>query len=163
MAPDKRTHTTRRGTQALLETHSGHGRGTHTCMGQKWWGYKQAAPRGSPELRGEVKQRQKGWAICRSLASRLSRSQQRAGRNPSMSRNRPLSLELGQTIAHITSNFPVKNPTPAASTCLPLKPGGGGEGGPALPAALITGVGSHPPSLTASVPRALQPLDSSAS
>ena len=98
-------------------------------MGQKWWGYKQAAPRGSPELRGKVKQRQKGWAICRSLASRLSWSQQRAGRNPSKSRNRPLSLELGRTIAHITSNFPVKNPTPAASTCLPLKPGGRGGGG----------------------------------
>ena len=94
-------------------------------MGQKWWGYKQAAPRGSPELQGKVKQRQKGWAICRSLASRLSWSQQRAGRNPSKSRNRPLSLELGQTIAHITSNFPVKNPTPAASTCLPLKRGRG--------------------------------------
>lgn len=48
-----------------------------------------------------------------------------------MSRNRPLSLELGRAIAHITSNFPVKNPTPAASTCLPLKPGGrgGGAGG----------------------------------
>lgn len=38
-----------------------------------------------------------------------------------MSRNRPLSLELGRTIAHITSNFPVKNPTPAASTCLPYQ------------------------------------------
>ena len=66
------------------------------------WGYKQAAPRGSPELQGEVKQRQKGWAICRGLASRLSRSQQKASRNPTMSRNRPLSFELGRTIGHIT-------------------------------------------------------------
>lgn len=87
------------------------------------WEYKQAAPRGSPELQGEVKQRQKGWAICQGLASRLSRSQQRASRNSSMSRNRPLSFEFGWTIAHITVKPPDEE---SYSSCFHLPASEGG-------------------------------------
>lgn len=74
-----------------------------------------------------------------------------------MSQNRHPSFRLERTIAHTTAKSPTEESTPSASACLPPK------WGPALPAALATRVGSDPPSLSASAPRALQPPDGSAS
>lgn len=127
------------------------------CRCGRGWGYKQAAPRGSPELQGEVKQRQNGWAICRGLASRLSRSQQKASRNSSMSRNRPLSFELGRTIAHITVK-PLNEESYSSCFHLPASEEGG------LPSQQRRSLGlALTLHLSLPVPRALQPLDSSAS